>query len=129
VYNLHWDHESQPSRERSARLLLQRLSEDGSPSDALLVLGDFNADEGNAAVRALLADRALGLRNAYRVRDPDATRVGTFHGFRGTPSSGMIDQVLVGRGWTVDAAGIDRRLFGDLWASDHFAVWAVLRRD
>ena len=129
VYNVHWDHESQPSRERSAELLLRRVAADGSPSDGLLLLGDFNADEGNAAVRALLADQASSLRNALRERHPDATMVGTFHGFRGDSSSGMIDQVLVGPGWTVDAAGIDRRRFGALWASDHFAVWAIVRRD
>ena len=27
VYNVHWDHRSQPSRERSAELLLDRLTE------------------------------------------------------------------------------------------------------
>ena len=129
VYNLHWDHESQPSRERSAELLLARLTRDHSPGDLLLVLGDFNADEENPAYRALLGNAGTSLRDAFREAHPDARVAGTFNAFRGDSTGGMIDHVLIGPGWHVAAAGIDRRRFGALWASDHFAVWAVLRRE
>jgi endonuclease/exonuclease/phosphatase family metal-dependent hydrolase len=129
IYNLHWDHESQPSRERSAQLLLQRLTTDGAPTDRLLVLGDFNADEGNPAFRAVLGDDRIRLREAFRAVYPDAAGVGTYHAFRGDSTGGMIDHVLVGPRWIVADAGIDRRRLGARWPSDHFAVWAVLRRD
>jgi endonuclease/exonuclease/phosphatase family metal-dependent hydrolase len=129
VYNLHWDHESQPSRERSAGLLLARLASDRSPGDFLLVLGDFNADEENPAYRALLGNAGTPLRDAFRAAHPNARVVGTFNAFRGESAGGMIDHVLVGAGWHVTDAGIDRRRFGTLWASDHFAVWAILRRE
>ncbi|HUF29985.1 MAG TPA: endonuclease/exonuclease/phosphatase family protein [Gemmatimonadaceae bacterium] len=129
VYNLHWDHESQPSRERSAALLAARIAADGSPGDRLLVLGDFNADEQNPAYRALLGDPRTPLRDAFRAVYPDARMAGTFNAFRGDSTGGMIDHVLVGTRWRVVDAGIDRRRFGALWASDHFAVWAVLRRE
>jgi endonuclease/exonuclease/phosphatase family metal-dependent hydrolase len=129
VYNLHWDHESQPSRERSAQLLLERLASDGSPADVALVLGDFNADEDNPAFRALVENDRAGLRDAFRMAHPRAEVVGTFNAFRGDSTGGMIDHVLVGVGWDVLAAGIDRRRFGKLWPSDHFPVWAIIRRD
>lgn len=129
VYNLHWDHESQPSRERSAQLLLARIAADGSPGDRVIVMGDFNSDEENPAYIALLADTSASLRDALRVRHPDARMVGTYHAFKGDSAGGMIDHVLVGPGWRVEASGIDRRKFDALWPSDHFAVWAVLGVD
>ncbi|MDZ4258057.1 MAG: endonuclease/exonuclease/phosphatase family protein [Gemmatimonadales bacterium] len=128
-YNTHWDHESQPSRQRSAALLLDRIATDSAPNDAILVMGDFNADEVNPAFTALLADRRVPLRESFRERHPDATVVGTFNGFKGDSTGGMIDHILVGPGWRVLDAGIDRRRFGALWASDHFAVRAGLERE
>lgn len=129
VYNLHWDHESQPSRERSAALLLDRLRTDGAPSDLLIVIGDFNADEANPAFRAVIGDRRVRLRDAFRAVQEEAAIVGTYHAFRGDSTGGMIDHVLVGDHLEVIDAGIDRRRFGELWPSDHFAVWAIVRRD
>lgn len=128
VYNLHWDHESQPSRERSARLLLQRIAADANAGDAIVVMGDFNSDETNPAFTVLVSDQGVPLHDTFRARHPDATIVGTFNSFRGDSTAGKIDAVLVGEGWETIDAGIDRRRFGALWASDHFAVWATLRR-
>jgi len=131
VYNTHWDHESQPSRERSAAMLLARIRGDDGASDRVLVLGDFNSDEANPAFRMLVEpagrDGAVGLFDTFRAADPNATVVGTFNGFKGDSTAGKIDAILAGPGWTVDGAGIDRRRWGELWASDHFAVWATLR--
>jgi endonuclease/exonuclease/phosphatase family metal-dependent hydrolase len=129
VYNLHWDHESQPSRQKAAGQLLERLARDGSATDRVVVLGDFNADEGNPAYRAVVTDGRLALRDAFRAVHRDARVVGTFNGFRGDSTGGMIDHVLAGTGWRVLAAGIDRRKYGALWPSDHFPVWAVLQRE
>ncbi len=50
VYNLHLDHESQPSRERSVELLAARINA-RRPRDPVIVMGDFNAGEDNPAVR------------------------------------------------------------------------------
>lgn len=127
VYNSHWDHESQPSREKSAALLLARIGKDGNPRDRLLVLADFNSDEENAAFHTLLADPRANLHDTFRERHADALNVGTFHGFKGDSSGGKIDAILAGSGWVAVDASIDRRKFGELWASDHFAVSASLR--
>jgi endonuclease/exonuclease/phosphatase family metal-dependent hydrolase len=128
AYNVHWDHESQPSRERSASLLLQRIASDGGPGDLVVVLGDFNSDEMNPAFRALTGAASVVLRDTYRALHPNATVVGTFNGFRGDSTQGKIDAILAGPGWSVLDATIDRRRWGALWASDHFAVSAILRR-
>ena len=129
VYNLHWDHESQPSRVRSAAQLIARLTRDASTNDRVLVVGDFNADERNPAYQALLGDRRIRLRDTFRELHGTAQVVGTFNGFRGDSTGGMIDHVLAGPRWRVVASGIDRRRFGALWPSDHFPVWAILEPD
>ncbi len=126
LYNVHLDHESQPSRERAVALVLERMREVPG-SDRVLLMGDFNADESNAAFAMIIADSTVGLRDTFRARHPDARVVGTFNAFRGDSTGGKIDAVLAGPGWTTLDAGIDRRRFGDLWASDHFAVWAIVR--
>ncbi len=141
VFNLHLDHRSQDSRERSVALVLaeyqrrrtaliareaQRAEFGGAaPSPRLLLMGDFNADEANPAY-AMAIDG--GMLDAYRAVHPDADTVTTFNDFKPTidPSGGMIDHLLLRGDWQVLDAGIDRTRFGELWASDHFAVWAVV---
>jgi endonuclease/exonuclease/phosphatase family metal-dependent hydrolase len=49
AYNVHLDHESQPSRERSAELLAARIASRTHP-DPVIVTGDFNAGEQNSAM-------------------------------------------------------------------------------
>jgi endonuclease/exonuclease/phosphatase family metal-dependent hydrolase len=128
VYNVHWDHESQPSRARSAALLLERIARDVGAGDGVLVTGDFNAGEDNAAFRGLVSDTQRPLRDSYRALHPMATIVGTFNAFRGDSAGDKIDAVLVDAGWIVDAAQIDRRQVQELWPSDHFPVTARVRR-
>ncbi|HEX7086759.1 MAG TPA: endonuclease/exonuclease/phosphatase family protein, partial [Vicinamibacterales bacterium] len=54
VFNLHLDHESQPSRERSVQLLAQRIRGRAVTGDPVIVTGDFNVGEDNGAIRWLL---------------------------------------------------------------------------
>jgi endonuclease/exonuclease/phosphatase family metal-dependent hydrolase len=60
VFNVHLDHESQPSRERSVQLLATRIRGRAAPGDPVLVTGDFNADEQNPAIRWLLGEDQAG---------------------------------------------------------------------
>jgi endonuclease/exonuclease/phosphatase family metal-dependent hydrolase len=118
VYNAHFDHESQPSREKSAALLRSRVSGHS------VVMGDFNAGEQNAAVKDLLSN---GLVDTFRALHSDAIEVGTFNGFDTKATKGdKIDYVLCSPGWKVIDAAIDRTLFDGRAPSDHFPVWAVL---
>lgn len=141
VYNLHLDHQSQPSRERSVAFLLaehQRRADSQRARDAnaaefagarnpprVMLMGDFNSNEQNAAY---LAVRAAGWRSAFRVIHPADDVPGTFTAFGAAadPATGVIDHILLGPGWRVIDAGIDSRRFGATWPSDHFPVWAIL---
>lgn len=128
VYNAHWDHESQASRERSAALMLARIARDGAPDDQVVVMGDFNAGESNPAFLTLLSDPQVPLVDVHRWFGPDEPWGGTFHGFMGGTAGDKIDAILIRRNdWRLAGdAGVDRRQWGALWASDHYAVWAIL---
>lgn len=122
VYNTHWDHESQASRERSAALVLARVAE-GPPGDGVIVMGDFNAGEANPAFRALVAP-PTGLTETFRALHPDDSIVGTFNGFAGTTTGEKIDAILVNSRFDVRAAAIVRRHAAGRYPSDHFPVTA-----
>ncbi|MHC4349089.1 MAG: endonuclease/exonuclease/phosphatase family protein [Planctomycetota bacterium] len=125
VFNVHWDHESQPSRVRSGELLRARVEARSHPDDPVIVTGDFNAGESNPAVRPL-AD--AGLVDTFRVLHPDVEEAGTFNGFTGSRGGEKIDGIWVTPDWDVIHAAIDRTNSGGRYPSDHFPVTAVLRR-
>ena len=133
VYNLHLDHESQPSRERSALLLAERIRTRSSP-DPVLVMGDFNSGEANPVYRHLTGAETLPagapappLADTYRLRHPGDTMVGTFHAFRGTTTGDKIDHILASPEWRALDASIVRTSRAGRFPSDHFPVTAVVR--
>lgn len=131
VFNVHLDHQSQPSRERSAALLLDRIRTRRLPDEPVIVTGDFNAGEQNAAITQLLRPQGQGpapLIDTFRAMQPDAKEVGTFTGFTiGQTTGDKIDYVLVTPGVEVVRAGIDRTTREGRYPSDHFPVTARVR--
>jgi endonuclease/exonuclease/phosphatase family metal-dependent hydrolase len=125
VFNNHWDHQSQESREKSAAMLLERIAGREAASLPVIVTGDFNANEENASFRRLV-DEDSQLRDSFRAVHPEATDVGTFHNFTGECNIGKIDAVLVSPEWQVEAAEINRTHDGKRYPSDHFPVTAML---
>jgi len=125
VYNVHLDHQSQPSREKSAALLRARIAA-RDPKAPVIVTGDFNAGEKNAAVMTMLDGGEL--RDTFRVKQPDASPVGTFSGFKyGQTGGEKIDYVFASAEWEVLDAQIVRTSRNDRYPSDHFPVTATLR--
>lgn len=128
VYNNHWDHQAQESRERSAALLLDRIGARVPAGDPVIVTGDFNAGEDNPAFRLLVGD-ADRLRDTFRLLHASDTVVGTFNGFEGTADGPKIDAILASPEWAVLSSAIDRTEVAGRYPSDHFPVTAVLRLD
>lgn len=122
VYNVHLDHESQPSRERSVALLVERIAA-RRPPHPVVVVGDFNAGEANSAVLTL---RDAGFSDTFRVVDSASQWVGTFNGFRGDSTGPKIDYVFASAAWRVLEAAIVRDRPAGRDASDHFPVTARL---
>ena len=133
--NTHFDHVGRQARDQSAQLLRQRLPK----SDCILV-GDFNEGEGSVPYRRLCHPESVSenedstlstsLVDSYRALHPEREAdEGTFNGFRGRRQGPRIDWILVRGAFTVLEADIDRTQFAEKFASDHFAVTAVLRQN
>jgi endonuclease/exonuclease/phosphatase family metal-dependent hydrolase len=127
MYNSHYDHESQESREKSAALLLRRIGSIDA-TEAVIVTGDFNAGEDNAAFRSLVSNATTPLRDTFRAVHPEATSTGTFNGFKGDRSGPKIDAILVSAGWDILESGIDHTTENGRTPSDHYPVTAIIRR-
>ena len=124
LFNIHLDHQSQASRERSTGLLAERIRS-RTFDDPVIITGDFNAGEDNPAVSRLLA---AGWRDTFREVHPEAIEAGTFNAFRGETGGEKIDHILVDRDWEVAEADIIRTARDGRYPSDHFPVTAVLSR-
>ena len=136
LYNTHLDHESQPSREKSTALLLERIRTRAVPSEPVIVTGDFNAGEANPALHVLVgpggpaAVAAAGATpppfiDTFRALHRDAKEVGSFSSFTfGRTSGEKIDYVLVQPGTKILSAGILRTSENGRYPSDHFPVVA-----
>jgi endonuclease/exonuclease/phosphatase family metal-dependent hydrolase len=127
-YNLHLDHESQPSREKSVELLMKRIGARAFTSEPFVVTGDFNVGEDNPALHYLVGAPG-GARGAlvdtFRVLHPDVSEVGTFTAFKfGETKGAKIDYVLVPPGTQVLSAAIVRTSRDGRYPSDHFPVTA-----
>ncbi len=138
LYNTHLDHVSQPSREKSAVLLAQRIS-DRRHADPFVVTGDFNAGEDNPVVMYLKGKTSLGgldgsesnntvpMVDTFRVLHPYAKEVRTGHSFRGSRQGNKIDYVFTPPGVQVLEAQILYDNVDGRYPSDHFPVTARLR--
>ena len=124
-YNVHLDHQSQPSREQSTKLLVERIAARRSPGEPVIVTGDFNVGEDNPALNTMFSG---GYADTFRVKHPDAIEVGTFTGFDLKATTGpKIDYVFVQPGTDVMDAAIVRTSRDGRYPSDHFPVTARVR--
>ncbi|MGH9218775.1 MAG: endonuclease/exonuclease/phosphatase family protein [Vicinamibacterales bacterium] len=123
AFNLHLDHVSQPAREKSVALLLDRVAA-RQPALPVVVLGDFNAGEANPATQAMLRT----FRDSFRMRHPDAKDVATGNQFKlGTAAGEKIDYIFVEPATEVLGADIIRTSVDGRYPSDHFPVVARIR--
>jgi endonuclease/exonuclease/phosphatase family metal-dependent hydrolase len=124
--NTHLDHEVQPSRERSAALILNRLRAADGEMPVILV-GDFNVGHENRVYSMLTAPGAF---TDSWVASGNRDTLGTFHDFKGiTAARGKrrIDWILVRGDVNVLSSAIITDSSEGQLPSDHFPVVAQVR--
>lgn len=137
MYNLHLDHVSQPSREKSAVLVANKISSRTHPNDPFLLTGDYNAGEKNAAILYLKGKTSLAglgqtpsvMVDTFRLLHPHIELVGTFNGFKGLSDGDKIDYIFVEPETMVLSAEILRTNADGRYPSDHFPVTARVKWD
>ncbi|BDZ53930.1 endonuclease/exonuclease/phosphatase family protein [Agromyces marinus] len=128
VFNTHLDHISPRARINSATYLA-RLAADlrlEEPDAAIVVTGDFNADERSAVHGRLTGDGPF--LDAWDLADEHLTPAWrTYSGYRRRRLGRRIDHILVAGPVRVARAGVNAVRFAGRAASDHDPVQALLR--
>ncbi len=136
VFDTHWDHRSQPSRERAALLTARRIDSRAHPDEPVVLLGDFNSLLSNPGVVYLTGGKAKvagkpeswsnGLVDVYQKLHPRERNRRTLHFWSDDPKGPVkVDHILVSQGGEALAAEIVR---GDQpMVSDHYPVTARVR--
>ncbi len=125
LFNTHYDHVGKVAREKSARLLIERIKNLGDDT-TVLVTGDFNCPPGSPPYK-ILTDAVLQDARLISVTDHQGP-AGTFTGFnpKAEPSK-PIDYIFVSPNVQVQThAFIDQTFSGKL-PSDHYPVLAKVR--
>jgi endonuclease/exonuclease/phosphatase family metal-dependent hydrolase len=121
LFNVHLDHESQPSREKSTELLMKRINEKTLP---VILTGDFNCGDENPAIKTILSG---GLIDTYRILNEKQPKEGTFNSFKGETDGKKIDFIFTTKDFQVRQSEIIRISYEGKFPSDHFPVTAILR--
>jgi endonuclease/exonuclease/phosphatase family metal-dependent hydrolase len=133
VFNTHWDHKNQPSRERAALLLAHRIDGRKQRREPVVLLGDFNAVEDNPAVAYLRGRQVTlagkkqtwtnGLIDAFDTLSPGKGNRTTLHFWSGNREGNRnVDHIMVSPDAKLIAADIYTGKAP--WPSDHFPVTA-----
>jgi endonuclease/exonuclease/phosphatase family metal-dependent hydrolase len=136
-FNVHLDHISVPSRQKSSQLLAARIVARPEQADPVIVTGDFNAEPvmgDEVTIPYLLGTAKIDdMQNPFVMEDawlklhpgdPDDT---THHSFKGGTTGGIhIDYIFYGPKVSATSAEIVHTHEGDVYPSDHYPVSAVL---
>jgi endonuclease/exonuclease/phosphatase family metal-dependent hydrolase len=137
----HFDHVGEVARRESAALLARKAREIASDLPVILT-GDFNADADQMSdgpyrvllgvgvgVGAVASDGRIRFVDTYRSAHPRREAgEGTFNNYVADMTGPRIDWILTSPGWKTLAADIVRTQRDGRFASDHFAVTAVVVR-
>lgn len=135
LFNAHFDHKSQESRERSALLIAQRIADRSSPNDPYILMGDFNAGEKTQTILSLIGKTdpvsphfsKAPLIDTFRALHLNAEETGTFGAWTGKTDGAKIDYIFAVPSSEIVEAKILHDNRNGRYPSDHFPVTAKLR--
>jgi len=120
VFNVHLDHESQNSREKSSALLMNQINEKLLP---VILTGDFNCGDENPVIKTILSS---GLTDTFRKLHTKRNDEGTFNSFKGETNGDKIDFIFTSKEFEVFYSTIVRTNYNGKFPSDHFPVTAII---
>lgn len=122
VYNTHFDHVSQYSREKSAALVAERALESGLPA---VIAGDFNCTYENLAYKTIISS---GFNTCQNASDSDFGTTCHAFGSVGDNESDSIDHIFIRKN-NMKATKFEicrDRGEGGIFLSDHYPVRATV---
>jgi len=128
AFNTHFDHIGKEARRQSAHLLLKKVKEMSGTAPAIIT-GDFNAEPMDEPITIIKdPSNPLHLTDAMEISQmPHYGPTGTFNDFkRKEVNDYPIDYIFLKGNWKVKKHASISQTWGGRFASDHFAVFAVL---
>lgn len=125
VFNTHFDHMGKIARRESARLLLNKIS-DMSGKLPTIVMGDFNAEPTDEPIQEILKSGILK-DSKFLSQSGHYGPTGTFNAFKNKEINDQpIDYIFLKGNWKVKKHATLSQTWEGRFASDHFAVLALL---
>jgi endonuclease/exonuclease/phosphatase family metal-dependent hydrolase len=129
VFNTHFDHMGQTARKESAGLLKNKVAEIAGQNH-VIIMGDFNAPPTEESIKRLVdkTDTLQFTDTKELSETPHYGPTGTFNGFSNKEKNNLpIDYIFTrGKKWKVRKHATISQTWGGRFASDHFAVMAVM---
>jgi endonuclease/exonuclease/phosphatase family metal-dependent hydrolase len=131
--NSHWDNNGRQARLESARLIRQWIASHRRKGEALVVMGDFNAQPGSPELLALAPGNPGDETLSDTSRAPSIGSRGSFNGFDAHPeakqpeTSLTIDHIFTSPDLEAQRHAVVSWTADGKVASDHFAVMADVR--
>jgi endonuclease/exonuclease/phosphatase family metal-dependent hydrolase len=126
VYNTHWDHQYQGSREKAAKMIASQIDQREKKNEPIVLLGDFNAAEGNHAVDFLAGrnqEWGNSLVDTFDESHKSQRERRTLHFWKNHHTGWLkVDHILVSKPVCIKSAEIIYPENNELPASDHFPV-------
>ena len=125
AFNTHFDHIGYIAREKSARLLLEKIQMLNINIDPVLVMGDFNVED-NSKVIDILKQKLMDTMTYYEIEHKGP--IGTFNNFLNNQEIiKRIDYVFSNGFQTISHQHIDKKLESGDHISDHLPVFVEVK--
>lgn len=128
AFNTHFDHMGKVARRESAHMVLKTVKEIAGKLPAFFT-GDFNATPDDEPIQVIMdKNNPLHLTDAKAVSvKPHYGPTGTFNAFKSKETSNQpIDYIFIKGNWQVKNHATISQTWEGRFASDHFAVLALL---
>ncbi|MCF6312969.1 MAG: endonuclease/exonuclease/phosphatase family protein [Verrucomicrobiales bacterium] len=126
VYNTHFDHQSQQSRLKSAKFMIETMAARRS-ADPVIFMGDLNAGISSPEIKHLQENAQLTLVDTHFVVHPKDKNIGTFTAFQFGQFKEKIDYIFVEKGKAkVSKSIIIRDSTNERYPSDHFPIYTEI---
>ncbi len=134
VFNAHFDHRSQQSREKSAELILKTIQLRKHAEDPVVLLGDFNATISNKAIKSLTEavdeENKAVLVDSYLSTNPENKNPATFNRWKADYKGvGKIDFIFHSPEIETLSSVVLNPVVNGAVASDHMPQLSVIKWD
>jgi endonuclease/exonuclease/phosphatase family metal-dependent hydrolase len=125
VINTHFDHISQPAREKSIKLILEKFKV-SIPLIPVIFMGDLNVTPENP-VYGVIVSSSLLTDSYLSVNKDENNSAATFHGWKPETPVNRIDYIFISPFLETISSEVIHYQMNSMYPSDHFPVKSILK--